>query len=52
MNAASVIVLAIVLVFAAFAGWRSFKKGAPCSCGCGCKSCSGRCKSHEEKERK
>lgn len=52
MNAASAIVLVVVLVFAAFAVWRCHRKGAPCSCGCDCKSCSGSCKRHKEKEGK
>ena len=35
MNAASVIVIAVVLGFAALAVVRAVRKGAPCSCGCG-----------------
>ncbi len=42
MNAASAVVLAIVLLFAALAVLRCRRKGAPCSCGCGC-GCSGKC---------
>lgn len=40
MNAASALVLAAVLVFAALAVWRNLKKGAPCECGCSSKSCT------------
>ncbi len=47
MNAASVIVLAVLFALAGFAVWRNIKKGAPCSCGCsrsecGCKRCRKR----------
>ena len=35
MNAASIIVIAVVLAFAALAVFRAIRKGAPCSCGCG-----------------
>ena len=49
MNAASAIVLAVVLAAAGFAVWRNIRKGAPCSCGesgdcCCCKgkSCKGK----------
>lgn len=35
MNAASIIVIAVVLGFAALAVVRALRKGAPCSCGCG-----------------
>ena len=35
MNAASIIVIAVVLGFAALAVARALRKGAPCSCGCG-----------------
>ena len=48
MNAASAIVLAVVLAAAGFAVWRNLRKGAPCSCGesgdcCCCKGkpCKG-----------
>ena len=46
MNAASFAVLAIVLALAAFAAWRSHRKGMPCACGCEKGSCGcgdGKC---------
>ena len=43
MNAPSVMVLAFVLALAAFAVWRTHKKGAPCECGGNRKCCGGRC---------
>ena len=39
MNAASVVILVLVLGLAAFAVWRCFKKGAPCECGGSHKTC-------------
>ncbi len=43
MNASSAIVLAAVLALAAFAVWRTHKKGAPCECGGNRKCCGGGC---------
>ena len=47
MNSSSIIVLVVVVAFAALAVWRNLKKGAPCECGgstCHCKkSNSGHC---------
>lgn len=40
MNAASIVVLAVVIAFAALAVWRVLRKGAPCECG-GCRKCGG-----------
>ena len=45
MNAASATVFAAVLALAAFAIWRTLKKGAPCECGCSRKTCPGKCPS-------
>ena len=46
MNAASVVILAVVVATAALAVWRVLKKGMPCECGGSC--CDGgagcRCK--------
>ena len=39
MNAASIVILALVLGAAALAVWRCFKKGAPCECGGSHKDC-------------
>lgn len=41
MNASSVAVLTAVIVLAAFAAWRTHKKGAPCECGGNRKCCGG-----------
>ena len=46
MNAASAVVLGIVLALAALAVWRNMKKGAPCECGGYRKSCVGGCCCH------
>lgn len=46
MNLSSVMVLAFVLALAAFAAWRTHKKGAPCECGGNRKCCGGGCKCH------
>ena len=43
MNAASIVVLALVIVFAVLAVWRNLKKGAPCECGSHKGRCGGRC---------
>ena len=43
MNISSIIVVAIVVAFAALAVWRNIKKGAPCECGCSGKSCDCGC---------
>ena len=43
MNISSIIVLAVVVAFAALAVWRCVKKGAPCECGCSGKSCDCGC---------
>lgn len=56
MNAASVIVLVVVIALAVLAVWRNVRKGAPCECGgscaslrsClkrrnGCRACNGHC---------
>ena len=40
MNAASIIVLVVVVAFAALAVWRVLRKGAPCECD-GCRKCGG-----------
>ena len=45
MNAASIIVLAAVVVFAALIVWRNLKKGAPWSCG-ECDCCGRACHCH------
>ena len=42
MNLATIVTLAMVLAFAAFAVWRVLKKGMPCECGGSC-SCGGGC---------
>jgi hypothetical protein len=60
MNAASVIVLVVVIALAVLAVWRNVRKGAPCECGgscaslrsClkrrnGCHSCNGHCGGNE-----
>ena len=39
MNAASIVILALVLGLVAFAVWRCVKKGAPCECGGSHKDC-------------
>ena len=39
MNAASVVILVLVLSAAALAVWRCVKKGAPCECGGSHKDC-------------
>ena len=44
MNAASIVVLAVVGILFALAVWRTMKKGAPCECGGPCKSCGGGCR--------
>ena len=51
MNAASIMVLAIVFALVGFVLWRNFRKGAPCSCGGSHKDCccSGKCCCGEEK---
>ena len=38
MNAASIVVLAIVIALAVLAVWRNVRKGAPCECGGSCAS--------------
>ena len=43
MSVSSIVVLVLVLLFAALAVWRNIKKGAPCECGGSCKSCRGDC---------
>lgn len=52
MSAGSAIVLAVVLLLVGFTVYRSFKKGAPCTCGhsrseCGCAGGAG-CTCHCE----
>ncbi len=44
MNAASVLVLVVVLVLAALATWYCRAKGAPCEGGCACTGCCAKCK--------
>ncbi len=48
MNAGSVAVLALVLVLAALAVRRVWRKGAPCECGGDRKACSKCCPSHRK----
>ena len=43
MSVSSIVVLVLVLLFAALAVWRNIKKGAPCECGGSCKSGCGDC---------
>ncbi|MBQ9431044.1 MAG: FeoB-associated Cys-rich membrane protein [Kiritimatiellae bacterium] len=40
MNLASVLVIALIVAFAALSVWRCLKKGAPCSCGCDGEECA------------
>ena len=46
MNAASIVVLALVIVFAVLAVWRNLKKGAPCECGGSSKARCSTCECH------
>ena len=42
MSVSSIVVLVLVLLFAALAVWRNIKKGAPCECGGSRKGCQGK----------
>ena len=43
MNAASALVLAVMLALAVLAMRRVLRKGAPCECGGSRKACGGKC---------
>ena len=43
MNAASIVVLIVVLALCGLAVWRVRRKGTPCLCGKDPKTCGGRC---------
>ncbi len=51
MNAASALILGLVLALAALAVWRAWRKGAPCECGGNRKACGDSCCCCGEKTR-